>query len=65
MRTSRPTSKPNATVYVPENANPLKVEAIKRLGARVVPGGRSYNDAALEAFRAVAPVWRHSPESRG
>jgi len=43
-----------ATVYVPENANPLKVEAIKRLGARVVPGGRSYHDAALEAFRAQA-----------
>jgi threonine dehydratase len=43
-----------ATVYVPENANPLKVEAIKRLGARVVPGGRSYHDASLEAFRAQA-----------
>jgi threonine dehydratase len=41
-----------ATVYVPENANPLKVEAIKRLGARVVPSGRSYHDAAQEALRA-------------
>jgi threonine dehydratase len=43
-----------ATVYVPENANPLKVEAIKRLGARVMPSGRSYHDAAVEAARAQA-----------
>jgi threonine dehydratase len=41
-----------ATVYVPENANPLKVEAIKRMGGRVIPSGRSYHDAAQEALRA-------------
>jgi threonine dehydratase len=40
-----------ATVYVPETANLLKVEAIKRLGARVVHAGRNYNDAYLEAMR--------------
>ncbi len=40
-----------ATVYVPETANPLKVEAIKRMGGRVVHAGRSYNDAYLEAMR--------------
>ncbi len=40
-----------ATVYVPETANQLKVEAIKRLGATVVPAGRNYNDAYLEAIR--------------
>ncbi len=40
-----------ATVYVPETANPLKVEAIRRLGAQVVPAGRNYNDAYLEAIR--------------
>ena len=40
-----------ATVYVPETANQLKVEAIKRLGATVVPAGRNYNDAFLEAMR--------------
>jgi threonine dehydratase len=40
-----------ATVYVPETANQLKVEAIKRLGATVVPAGRNYNDAYLEAMR--------------
>ena len=34
-----------ATVFVPETANPLKVDAIKRLGARVVAVGRSYHDA--------------------
>jgi threonine dehydratase len=40
-----------ATVYVPETANELKVEAIKRLGATVVTAGRNYNDAYLEAMR--------------
>jgi threonine dehydratase len=40
-----------ATVYVPETANQLKVEAIRRLGAQVVPAGRNYNDAYLEALR--------------
>lgn len=43
-----------ATVYVPESANPLKVEAIKRMGGRVVAAGRSYQDAYLEAVRAQA-----------
>jgi threonine dehydratase len=41
-----------ATVYVPDNANPLKVQAIKRLGGRVVHSGRSYNEAYLEALKA-------------
>jgi threonine dehydratase len=40
-----------ATVYVPANANQLKIEAIKRLGARVVEHGRTYQDAFLEARR--------------
>jgi threonine dehydratase len=40
-----------ATVYVPETANQLKVEAIKRLGATVVQAGRNYNDAYVEAMR--------------
>jgi len=41
-----------ATVYVPEGANPLKVEAIRRLGASVVPAGRNYSEANLEALAA-------------
>lgn len=41
-----------ATVYVPNGANQLKVEAIKRLGSKVVHHGRSYNDAYLEAMHA-------------
>ena len=40
-----------ATVYVPDNAHLPKVEAIKRLGARVVHFGRSYQEAYLEAQR--------------
>jgi threonine dehydratase len=41
-----------ATVYVPESANPFKVEAIQRLGARVVPAGRNYSGAYAEALSA-------------
>src|SRR5439155_26267859 len=41
-----------ATVYVPEGANALKVEAIRRLGASVVAAGRNYNQANLEALAA-------------
>ena len=33
-----------ATVYVPESANQLKVQAIKRMGSRVVHFGRTWND---------------------
>ncbi|MDQ6636787.1 MAG: threonine/serine dehydratase [Candidatus Dormibacteraeota bacterium] len=43
-----------ATVFVPETANLLKVESMKRLGARVVPAGRSYQEAYQEATRAQA-----------
>ncbi len=43
-----------ATVYVPETANQLKVEAIRRLGGRVIQVGRNYNDAFGEASRAQA-----------
>lgn len=38
-----------ATVFVPEAANQLKVEAIKSLGARVVTGGATYHDAFVAA----------------
>jgi threonine dehydratase len=38
-----------ATVFVPENANPFKVESIKRLGARVKAAGSSYGEAYLAA----------------
>ena len=41
-----------ATVYVPEAANTFKVEAIRRLGARVVTAGRNYNGAYVEALAA-------------
>jgi threonine dehydratase len=41
-----------ATVYVPEAANPFKVEAIRRYGANVVPAGRNYHGAYLEARSA-------------
>ena len=43
-----------ATVFVPENANPFKVQAIKRLGAQVVHAGRSYSDAFEAALAEQA-----------
>src|ERR1700682_3607548 len=41
-----------ATVYVPETANPFKVEAIQRLGARVIAGGPNSSGANPEALAA-------------
>jgi len=41
-----------ATVYVPQGANPLKVEAIRRLGASVVAAGNNYSEANVEALAA-------------
>ena len=41
-----------ATVYVPETANQFKVEAIRRLGARVIAAGRNYGGANIEALNA-------------
>jgi threonine dehydratase len=38
-----------ATIFVPLAANQLKVEAIKRLGARVVATGETYHDAFVAA----------------
>ena len=46
------TFKVPATVYVPETANAFKVEAIRRLGARVVAAGRNYSGAYTEALSA-------------
>ncbi len=43
-----------ATVYVPIGANEGKVTAMRRLGARVVAHGRTFNDANLEALRVAA-----------
>ncbi|HLZ94900.1 MAG TPA: threonine/serine dehydratase [Candidatus Dormibacteraeota bacterium] len=54
-----------ATVYVPENANQLKVEAIKRLGATVVAAGRSYSaayQAAVEAQKTTGATLVHAYE---
>ena len=39
-----------ATVYMPVNANRLKVEAVKRLGARVEASGGNYNEAYVAAM---------------
>ena len=57
------TFKVPATVYVPETANPFKVEAIRRLGARVIAAGRNYsgaNSEALIAQRESGAVFVHA-----
>lgn len=40
-----------ATVYVPEGANPVKVDAIRALGAEIVFYGRDFDDARIECER--------------
>jgi threonine dehydratase len=40
-----------ATVVVPERANQAKVDAMRRLGAKVISAGRNYNAAYDEAMR--------------
>ena len=40
-----------ATVYVPEGANPVKVAAIRMLGAGIVSFGRDFDDARIECER--------------
>ena len=42
-----------ATIYVPESANPSKVQSMEDLGAEVVPYGRDFDDAR-ERCAAVA-----------
>lgn len=42
-----------ATIYMPEDANPLKMAATRRLGARVVQSGHDF-DAAKEAAESFA-----------
>jgi len=61
------TFKVPATVYVPETANAFKVEAIRRLGARVVAAGRNYSGAnteALSAQRDSGAVFVHAYDDR-
>jgi threonine dehydratase len=43
-----------ATVLVPRKPNPLKVRAMRRLGAQVVEHGRDYDEALLEAQHRAA-----------
>jgi threonine dehydratase len=43
-----------ATIYVPNTANPLKVEAIRRLGGAIVQHGRSLHETFLETVRVQA-----------
>ena len=40
-----------ATVYVPEGANPVKVPAIRTLGAEIAVYGRDFDDARIECER--------------
>jgi threonine dehydratase len=43
-----------ARIYVPEGANPIKVDAIRALGADVVFHGRDFDEAREECQRAAA-----------
>lgn len=43
-----------ATIYVPEGANPVKVAAMRDLGAEVVPHGVDFDEAREDAERIAA-----------
>jgi len=43
-----------AIIYVPEGANPLKVAAMERMGARVVAVGKDFDEAREHCGRAAA-----------
>lgn len=52
-----------ATVFVPEGANQLKADAIRRLGAKVVFAGRDYNgayEAAVDEQRRSGATFVHA-----
>lgn len=57
-----------ATVYVPENANPAKVKAIEQYGARLVRIGAIYDDtfqAAVSAARRRRATFVHAFDDPG
>lgn len=43
-----------ATIVVPENPNPVKVEAIKSLGARILYHGRDFDDSVVHALQVAS-----------
>ncbi len=50
------------TVFVPERANPVKVAAIRALGAEIVPGGTTYAELAAKALpyaEQTGGLWIH------
>jgi threonine dehydratase len=50
------------TVFVPAQANPVKVAAIRALGATIVPGGKTYAELAAAAIpyaERSGGVWIH------
>lgn len=49
----------NATIFVPERANQLKVESMTRLGAEIVSAGRDFDECFLEALRYGDRTGKH------
>jgi threonine dehydratase len=44
----------HATIFVPDGANPVKVDAIRRFGAQIVAGGADYDEAREACERHAA-----------
>ena len=44
------------TIFVPRNANPVKLDAMRALGATIVEHGDDYDDARIECARRAAVV---------
>jgi threonine dehydratase len=52
-----------ATIYMPENPNPIKVKSMERLGARIVYRGKDFDESRVQAeidARATGRYFIHS-----
>jgi threonine dehydratase len=52
-----------ATIYMPENPNPLKVKSMERLGAKVVYYGKDFDESRVQAAEDARASGRYFVES--
>lgn len=48
-----------ATIFLPERANPMKTEALRRLGAEIIQAGRDFDECFAEARRFAERTGGH------
>jgi threonine dehydratase len=53
----------NATIYMPEKANPVKVDSMRRLGANIVFHGKDFDESRQQAQRDATASGRYFIQS--